>query len=146
MKRVTLEQVQTKVHKLKSKLCTVPHLYGIAVGGSLSYRGWSNHDVDLVPLFKTSFRMISNDKQWKILGKVHDILPNTINGLAVDKGFFEVVDQYGFLKNYGHIDSINEPLIHFYNYAWEFPDEIAMRPGQESIESIEIFRCKDGTY
>jgi len=125
---------------LKRTLCSIPHFYGLGIGGGLSYRGSTTNDIDLIPFLKKSFKDISQYKQWQIINRIASALPNSMFGLPVDKGFFQVVDRYGFLDKFGQVDTSSKSVI-LTDYASEFDDDLLMREGQESIESIEVFRC-----
>ncbi len=128
--------------KLKKNLCSIPTFKSLAVGGSLAYKGESTNDVDLIPQFSKKFMEYDHEEQAILLGRVADALPKHIRKLPVDLTFFEIVDEDGFLHKYGMTEVEVEPLIQFYDYASELPDEIVMRKDQNTIENIEVLRCQ----
>lgn len=144
-KKVEFQDVYSNLlhdKSLHKKLCKVPHFWGIGIGGGLSYRGETENDIDLIPKFTSSFLDLTEKKQIELLERVHELLPDILFGLPVDKGFFEVVGEYDSLIKFGQIDmDAGSPI--FKDYAWDFDDDLLMREGQESIENIEVFRCNE---
>lgn len=125
---------------LQKRLCRINTFHSLGIGGGMAYRGWSKNDIDLIPKVTRSFLKKSKREQWNILSRICNELPDDINGLPVDKSFFEVVDEYGFLISYGIISREGIELV---DSASNLPDDLIMKEGQgDYIESIEVFRCK----
>ena len=139
----TLDDVfQIATDTLTTSLCEIPTFMALAVGGSIAYKGQSCNDVDLIPQFSKEFITLNHDEQLAILGKVSQHLPKTVKNVPVDHTFFEIINEYGSLEKYGMIDNEIEPIVSFFDYASELPDEVLFREGQkDNIENIEVLRC-----
>jgi len=137
---LTVMELLENNKKLQDDLCKIPLVYGLGIGGGLSYRGHTSHDVDLIPLLKKGFLKKSKAQQRDILYKIAAVTPNKICDLPVDKGFFEVVTEYGTLEKYGSFDGENIELV---EWACDVMDcDPGEREEQEYVEPIEIIKCK----
>jgi hypothetical protein len=133
------------IESWKSRFIKIPHLYGIAIGGSVAYRGWSENDVDIIPQFKKSFLNLSLEEQEKILMLVRNKIPDNINGFKTDKGFFEIVNEFGMIEYFGNIDDLSgddQLYLNMYSTASQMINELDLYREEQpdNIKSVTVFQ------
>ena len=129
---------------VKQKLCNIPHMYGLGIGGGLADRGHTSNDIDIILKFLQSFKKLTREQQEDIYYKACAATPERMFGLIVDKGFFDIVDDHGFTTDFGTYDD-HECTVMYAPYIQEIFEEDPAKAGRhdtpDTVESIDVILC-----